>query len=107
MNRIPEMTDPMGRHWQQPDRSRIQAKDDMNVYVSREDFDRILVYNSSYPTGVYPGKMWRRLIEDRQVDLALELGKEHRQHVWALFWYGDDDQGRCSINWAYLHLEGE
>lgn len=80
---IPEMTDPMGRHWRQPKglNSRVVA-DDCNAMIAPQDLAALPEYSSTIPTGVYPGKMWRAEYHDGTY----------------LCWYGEEVQKRCSVN---------
>lgn len=55
---IPPITDPMGKHWEQPDRFEIEI-DDTHALMSRETFENLHNYAHSQPSGVYPGKMWK------------------------------------------------
>jgi hypothetical protein len=82
MNAIPVMTDPLGRHWRQPDRSRILT-DDTHAVMTRQDFFKLSDYSTTYPSGVYDGKMWRR----------------RQGFDWLLCWYGPCENPKlCSIN---------
>jgi hypothetical protein len=38
--------------------------DDLTAVCSRSDLDRLPHYQHSLPTGVYPGKVWKRLSYD-------------------------------------------
>jgi hypothetical protein len=79
---IPPMTDPLSRHWQQPARERVLV-DDTHALISAADFEKLLEYTASIPSGKYPGKMWRR----REGD------------VWLLCWYSEcDDPQLLAIN---------
>lgn len=71
-NTIPPITDPMGRSWRQPPTSSV-VLDDTHALMSRSTFDELPEYSSSYPTGVYPGKMW----------------KAGFPGCWMLRWYGE------------------
>lgn len=57
-NQIEPITDPLGKHWQQPKTSDI-VMDDKFAYMSENTFKKLLNYSGSQPSGVYPGKMWR------------------------------------------------
>lgn len=83
---IPEMTDPLGEHWRQPDDIRSAPMDATNVILSERQLSQLAEYSASYPSGVYPGKCWKR--EDR---LGLML-----------VWYGDEDDGQCPIHWRSI-----
>lgn len=56
---IPEMTNPLGIHWKQPNRDQIVIRNE-KAYVSTRDHQDFSRYDSSFPSGVYPGKMWVR-----------------------------------------------
>lgn len=56
---IPTITDPLGKHWEQPDPSFIRFRDGEAI-ITQQDFDRLHNYSASDPSGVYVGKMWRR-----------------------------------------------
>jgi hypothetical protein len=55
---IPPITNPLGKHWNQPLRTWIEI-DDTHAMMPREAFDQLLDYTQSQPSGVYPGKMWK------------------------------------------------
>jgi hypothetical protein len=81
---IPPITDPLGASWKQPKRENILI-DGTHAVMSVGDFNSLLEYSSSIPSGVYPGKMWRRNdgLLDRQY---LANG---RVPVWLLCWYAE------------------
>lgn len=83
MNVIPEMTDPLGKCWDQPKVSEILI-DDHHAMMSQEVFDELKEYSCSQPSGAYEGKMW----------------KVHQEaDVWFLRWYGiGKEEGYCSTN---------
>lgn len=82
-NNIPAMTDPLGRHWQQPGADSILI-DDTHAIMDRQTFDSLADYSRSVPSGVYPGKMWKAIMEDGQKFLR---------------WYGIADDFRlCTCN---------
>lgn len=91
---IPPMTDPQGRYWKQPSRFYIEV-DDMHALMSKETFEALPEYSASNPSGVYPGKMWRRY--DGVYDQAfLRSGGTPE---WLLVWYGASDNPKfCSVN---------
>jgi hypothetical protein len=100
---IPPITDPMGKHWKQPERRRIEI-DDRYALMTRADFDLLPEYSATFPTGVYPGKMWKR--HDGAHDPRCPV-KDRR---WLLVWYGESriGPGYCSNNWRELLLsDGE
>jgi len=82
-NTIPDITEPMGKHWKQPDQGHILIDDDYALMVQWA-FDMLHTYSTSYPSGVYPGKMW----------------KAHIRGTWYLRWYGEVEgcPNLCSNN---------
>lgn len=78
MFQLPKMDDPLGKSWRQPS----GLRDRVGLYgthaaISESDFYELPHYETSIPSGVYPGKAWRR-------------GPY-------LCWYGPDRNGRCAI----------
>ena len=71
------------RGWDQPDSADILISDD-GAAMPQHVFDQLKEYSSSFPSGVYPGKMWRAHIGDRHY----------------LRWYGvvPGDDSVCSNN---------
>lgn len=55
------MTDPLGRHWQQPKnlRDRVVIYE-THATISEHDWQQLSRYESSVPSGAYAGKVWRR-----------------------------------------------
>jgi hypothetical protein len=98
-NVIPPITDAMGKYWRQPDPSRIQI-DDQNALMDQATFDALAEYSATIPTGVYPGKMWKRHdgIYDRKCK------PEHQR--WLLGWFGEEftkgEFDYCSNNWREI-----
>lgn len=88
MNAIPPMTDPLGRYWKQPSDIREAPIDDTHVLLRPDQFDELHEYSTSIPTGVYPGKCWKR----------------HERGGWMLAWYGEapGQPDQCSINWRAI-----
>jgi len=56
--KIPPITDPLGRSWRQPHRRFIEL-DDTHALMSEQTFKGLAEYSTSIPTGVYDGKMWK------------------------------------------------
>jgi hypothetical protein len=81
---IPAMTHELGSAWKQPSRFNIEV-DDRYALMSQRDFDALAEYSASRPSGVYPGKMWRR--HDGQFDM--EFRRTGGRPVWMLCWYGE------------------
>lgn len=97
-NVIPPITDPMGSHWEQPDTKHILI-DDTHAVMSEATFQRLAEYSGTMPSGVYPGKMWRR-----HNGLYDEKCKPEDRH-WLLGWYGiDPDPDYCTNNWRKILL---
>jgi hypothetical protein len=81
---IPPITHPMGRNWPQPDRARILI-DETHALMTKRTFDELKEYSASFPSGVYPGKMWKR--HDGAFDPAfLAAGGKPE---WLLVWFGN------------------
>lgn len=90
-NLIPDITDPLGRAWNQPSRSEIDI-DDTHALMDTIAFDDLSEYSCSIPSGVYDGKMW----------------KAHIGGKWLLRWYGPDKKpGHCAINQREIIKEDE
>lgn len=87
-NSIPVMDDPLGKYWEQPENMQRVVMDETHVLLSKRQFSTLHEYSSTMPTGVYPGKCWKR--------------QEKRN--WLLCWYGEDVDGKCSINWREVLL---
>jgi len=82
LNVIPLMLDPLGKHWEQPDRTNIELTD-KHAVMNESSFKALHDYSCSMPTGVYNGKMW----------------KDKGEKDWFLKWYGlSHIPDRCSIN---------
>jgi hypothetical protein len=73
VNLIPEMTDPLGRHWRQPVGVRNLEMDDTHVLIPLALKSAFCSYDRSYPSGTYSGKTWLR---------------SNRGTDW-LVWYGE------------------
>jgi hypothetical protein len=72
---IPAMTDPRGRHWDQPKDIRTAPMNDTHVLLTREQMAGLAEYSQSIPSGVYVGKCWKA----RRV-----IGGVHE---WYMKWY--------------------
>jgi hypothetical protein len=93
---IPAMTDPMGRYWDQPPTSAIEI-DATHARMTSATFKHLAEYSGTIPTGVYPGKMWRR--HD-----GIFARKRQEPPKWLLCWYGDDVNGKCEIFFREVQL---
>lgn len=58
---IPEITDPMGKNWQHPADIRDADMDSTFVRLTQRQVAGLLEYSSSFPTGTYDGKCWKRI----------------------------------------------
>lgn len=105
MNTIPAITDPLGKYWKQPDTSLI-AIDDEFAAMSRATFDALAEYSLTSPTGVYPGKTWKRHDGIRDQEFLRGGAKPE----WLLCWFGESEKGPkwCSNNSRKIKLtDGE
>ena len=76
------MTHEMGRCWDQPSREAILI-DEKNALMTRATFLALASYDTSIPSGVYEGKMWKRAIHGGDL----------------LCWFGSiENSNKCSIN---------
>ncbi len=58
--KLPRMTDPMGRHWRQPKGLRDRVKIfETHAVINESDWQELSRYDSTMPSGVYAGKVWR------------------------------------------------
>lgn len=81
-NIIPDMVDPLGKYWEQPNKKDILI-DNEHAVMSDKTYLQLKNYSSSIPSGVYDGKMWR------------DESKEGK----FLCWYAQSDEpDKCSIN---------
>lgn len=96
---IPPITDPMGTHWEQPPREEILI-DDTHAIMSASAFKALHEYSASMPSGVYPGKMWKRHNGIYDADFLRRGGAPE----WKLGWYGLSEKGEgfCSIHFRTI-----
>lgn len=86
--KIPKMTHRLSRYWDQPDPEDIEI-DETHALMSPEDFCKLADYSLSQPSGVYPGKMWKR-----------NAGND-----WTLCWYSEShDPEYCNNNYRTILL---
>jgi hypothetical protein len=88
MNSIPVMDDPLGRYWDQPSDIRSVLMDDTHVILTERQISQLRNYDSSMPSGVYPGKCWLRT---------------NKHKTW-LVWYGEYDEKRTSVSNNYREV---
>lgn len=86
MNAIPPITEPMGKHWDQPPIADIQI-DDTHALMGQKTFDALAEYSASFPSGVYPGKMWKRHDGLHDDTCPVEMRR------WLLVWFGESKIG--------------
>lgn len=86
--KIPIMTHPLSSAWSQPDSQQILI-DNEYALMPKSFPSSLMDYSMSYPSGVYSGKMWKRL---------------DPQWGWLLFWYGPSEKGPeyCSTNYRKI-----
>jgi len=78
---------PLARHWDQPDPTNFLWIGD-SVLLTLREMCLLRSYDSTFPSGVYPGKCWKR--NDRKLGPVL---------VW--FGHGEEP-GSCSINYRKI-----
>lgn len=90
VNPIPEMTNPMGRHWAQPSMAQVSKWkfDAKTVEIPEEHIKFLARYDSTLPSGVYAGKMWSRSEPDR----------------FLLVWYGMEVQDSCTVEFREIKV---
>lgn len=88
---VPPMTHELSVYWEQPDPNDMQF-DDTHVCMNQRDFAALREYSSSYPSGVYAGKMWKSLVRNYDIDGHIGHGG-----TWYLCWYGDIRADRAPI----------
>lgn len=86
--RIPPMTNPLGRHWRQPK----NLRDRVGLFfghatITERDWQALPRYDSTMPSGVYAGKVWRC-----------------RSH---LCWFGPERDGGCVVGYLRALVQGE
>lgn len=81
MSLIPPITEPMGRHWNQPDTAKILL-DEKHAVMSAATLRQLADYSCTQPSGVYVGKAWR----SRKV-------YEDDSKGWLLCWYDFSERG--------------
>lgn len=79
---IPPVTNDLGRYWDQPPRSAILI-DNEHAIMDQKTFDSLSEYTSTFPTGVYSGKMWKC------------NKRENGKDLWLLVWYGYCKKPQC------------
>lgn len=90
---IPAMANPIAGSWRQPSRDEILV-DDTYAAMSQKTFDSLQEYSCSVPSGVYPGKMWKRH------DALFDRNSKPENRLWLLCWFSESEYGPelCAIN---------
>jgi len=92
-NIIPPITERLGRYWNQPPTSAILI-DDTHALMEQKTLEDLAEYSATIPTGVYPGKMWKR--HDGIFDKVFLV--RGGTAVWLLMWYDEGtDPLHCTI----------
>lgn len=86
-NHIPTMTHELGRYWSQPSPNDIIVGD-KTALMKLETLHKLSDYSASYPSGVYPGKMWRR----------------ESPEGWKLCWYEVKSDTLCCIKTRVIKI---
>lgn len=88
---IENITSALGEGWHQPPRDRILI-DDTHALMDQATCDALADYSGSFPSDVYPGKMWKR------DGYAYRPGPRPERSCWFLVWYAThSDPGKCAI----------
>jgi len=91
---IPQITDPLGKYWNQPNQKDILV-DEKYAVMNQSDFDKLANYSHSQPSGAYIGKMWK-------MNINSEITKKDR---WYLCWFDkDSDPTFVSNNYREIIL---
>ena len=95
---IPPITDPLGKHWKQPDLTHLDISGD-TVELTQKEFDALPEYSTTLPSGVYPGKCWKAEGMEWPQNRHGALGYPKPTGIWYLRWFGEcDDPRKCSNN---------
>ena len=79
--------------WEQPDRREIEV-DANHAMMSESAFAKLAEYSCSWPTGAWPGKMWKagpykfRRADYIRSGFTTEQAATKFPEVWYLRWYG-------------------
>jgi hypothetical protein len=85
---IPPMTHELGAYWEQPDPKDIRLEDGL-AFMEKATFRKLAQYDTTLPTGVYVGKMWKCKVEDDE---------------WWLRWFIDSETNpaNCTMKQALI-----
>lgn len=88
-NAIPVMDDPLSKYWNQPAGLREAPMDDEGVWLTWFQVQTLAEYSHTNPSGVYPGKCWKRIRGDQTL----------------LCWYGiAEDPKMCTNNSRNVYM---
>lgn len=79
---------------------RPKEKEFPRMRITWQAFSKLDEYSASYPTGVTPGKRWRRL--DGAHDPRSHLPRSHPHRVvprWYVLEYVEVDEKHCAVKW--------
>jgi hypothetical protein len=78
--------------------------DEKHVLLTRRQFEELPEYSSSMPSGVYPGKCWKRC-EGRKLGPGENPWAIKPPFTWYLVWYGiHEDPKRCTIEHREIRI---
>lgn len=72
---VPTITDRRGKQWKQPPRRDILISP-THAAMTLDTFDKLMRYDTSTPSGVYAGKMWARVCDQRALLVWFGQGPE-------------------------------
>ena len=88
--RLPPITDPLGRSWDQPKRLMIERG---VAILSPREFLALMDYSDTNPTGVYEGKAWKR------------YDPRPQYNGWVLCWFAEShDPTMCRLELRPIHI---
>ena len=77
---IPKITNPLGKHWEQPKVENILI-DEHTAIMDESSFNMLHDYSTSTPSALYIGKMWK----SKHID------------GWFLRWVTEDKDSNCVL----------
>lgn len=105
---IPALDSPYGpKAWDQPDR-RAFLVDDHHAVMTRATFTELAEYSGTIPSGVYPGKLWKRHdgVYSNRYPSGNINGQPQRPLAWLLCWYAahPTKPGYCDVHFREILL---
>lgn len=77
--------------------------DDETAIVTRSDFEKLPAYNTTLPTGKYPGKVWKRgVVVDARGRYTREPTPDDQWMLGAIEADPDGEEGYVLIRWRKL-----